>query len=165
VSWTFTEEGFINNGQSGNPRTYSDPATASGGSPWSFQGPLSLRMSFEDDSNCLSHNGNTQKGTATAVIFVSCPTTLYVNWSGMGEQQDTGFERMTFSLDGVQIASADSPGGGLGCVGMAPVLGTASSPQTLSPGLHQILIDTTTGDPWYHSGAFYQFHLSFDAVN
>ena len=69
-TWSFTDSGFIDGGQDGAYRAYDDPADVPA-SPWSIlNGGLGLRLDWEDDENCQSHNPYTQYATATAVIVV-----------------------------------------------------------------------------------------------
>ena len=91
---------------------------------------------------------------------------MTVTWSGMGERHEAGYDKMTLKVDGVEVASAAAPGGGLLCPGgVGPVISTPEPPYVavLEGGLqHTIRIETTTGDENYHIGAYYQFEISFD---
>ncbi len=162
-TWTFTDVGFIDGGQDGAYRAYDDPDDVPA-SPWSIlNGGLSLRLDWEDDQNCRSHNPYTQSATATAEIIVPRAMVMTITWSGMGETQDPWYELMNLSVDGNLIGSAHAPGGGQGCAGMGPVVSDPAPPQqvTLQPGTHTLFIDATTNDPLYHFGAWYRFDLSF----
>jgi hypothetical protein len=91
---------------------------------------------------------------------------MTVSITGQGERQDTGFERIVFRFNGTIVARGDSAGGGRGC-GAAPV-----RQQIVVPGPYIIPaltsatfnIDFTTGDPFFHVGAFYQVDLTFVQV-
>jgi len=162
--WSFTDQGFIDGGQSGAFRAYDDPADVPA-SPWTIlNGGLGLRLDWEDDNNCRNHNPYTQSATATAEIIVPKAMILTVNWSGMGETQDPNYELMSLSVNGGLVGSAHAPGGGQGCVGMGPVISNPAPPQqvTLQPGPHTLFIDATTNDPLYHFGAWYRFDLTFE---
>ena len=165
LTWSFTDEGFIDGGQNGAYRTYDDPADVPE-SPWTILNDgLSLRLDWEDDGNCMNHNPNPQTVTATAKIFVPRSMLMTITWSGMGETQDPNYELMSLYVDGNLVGSAHAPGGKLGCAGgMAPVVSNPPPPQqvTLTPGTHTLFIDATTNDPLYHFGAWYRFDLTFE---
>jgi len=165
-SWHFTDEGFIAGGQNGAFREYDDPSSVPA-SPWSIQSAnnLSLRLSFEDDKNCRDYNPNTQKGSADAVVWViTCNQPMTITWSGLGEREDSDFEKMELYVDGNLVSQAHAPGGKLGCDGgMGPVVSDPPPPQSvnLPIGRHTLHIQSTTQDWNYHFGAYYQFGLSF----
>ena len=104
-------------------------------------------------------------GVTTTTIRTSTPLIGTVTWEGMGETEDDTYELMSLTLDGVKVGEAHAPGGKLGCAGgMAPVVSSPPPPQrfALSPDVdHQLVIHATTNDEKYHSGAYYQFKLSF----
>jgi len=171
-NWIFTDQGIIGPTAphlSGALRTYNHPSSVPA-SPWSFQSAnqYSLRMSFENDFNCPSLHGppfnpHNQKGTADATVTLTCLTRVSVTWTGVGEQQQEDYEKMSLFLNGNLVGSAHAPGGGLECAPMAPVISTPAPPQfmDLPPGTHTLRIETETHDALYHFGAFYQFNLSF----
>jgi len=164
--WSFTDAGFVDGGQDGAMRFYTDPASVTA-SPWTiFNGGLGLRMDFEDDKNCRFHNLHTQVATATGIITVPVDMIMTVDWSGLGETQDSNFELMSLSVDANLVGQAHAPGGNQGCAPMGPVVSDPPPPQqvTLTAGAHTLDISATTGDARYHFGAFYQFDLSFQAV-
>lgn len=161
--WSFTDSGFIDGGQDGAYRAYDDPADVPA-SPWTIiNGGLGLRLDWEDDQNCRSHNPYTQYATATCQITVPKAMIMTVNWSGMGETQDPNYELMSLYVNGGLVGSAHAPGGGQGCAGMGPVISNPPPPQQvlLNPGPHTLYIDATTNDPLYHFDAWYQFALTF----
>ena len=162
--WSFTDSGFIDGGQDGAYRAYDDPADVPA-SPWSIlNNGLGLRLDWEDDQNCRSHNPYTQYATATCQITVPKAMIMTVNWSGMGETQDPNYELMSLYVNGGLVGSAHAPGGGQGCAGMGPVISNPPPPQQvlLNPGPHTLFIDATTNDPLYHFGAWYRFDLTFE---
>ena len=162
--WSFTDDGFIDGGQNGAFRAYDDPADVPA-SPWTIiNGGLGLRLDWEDDQNCRSHNPYTQYATATCQITVPKAMIMTVNWSGMGETQDPNYELMSLYVNGGLVGSAHAPGGGQGCAGMGPVISNPPPPQQvlLNPGPHTLFIDATTNDPLYHFGAWYRFDLTFE---
>ena len=162
--WSFTDSGFIDGGQNGAFRAYDDPADVPA-SPWSIlNNSLGLRLDWEDDQNCRSHNPYTQYATATCQIIVPKAMIMTVNWSGMGETQDPNYELMSLYVNGGLVGSAHAPGGGQGCAGMGPVISNPPPPQQvlLNPGPHTLFIDATTNDPLYHFGAWYRFDLTFE---
>ena len=162
--WQFTDEGFIDGGQNGKPRTYHDPSKVPA-CPWSIsQGGRSLTLKWEDDWNCKKHNKFTQKASANATIMVERPLVMTISWSGMGETQAQGFEIMSLHLNGNLIGSAHAPGGGKGCAGgMASVVSSPPPPQqvSLKKGENIVKIEATTNDPLYHFNAWYRFELSY----
>lgn len=161
--WSFTDSGFIDGGQDGAFRAYDDPADVPA-SPWSIlNGGLGLRLDWEDDTNCRSHNPYTQYATATCEFTVPQAMIMTVNWSGMGETQDPNYELMSLYVDGGLVGSAHAPGGQQGCAGMGPVVSNPPPPQQvlLTAGPHVLFIDATTNDPLYHFGAWYRFDLTF----
>ena len=82
-------------------------------SPWTILNEgRSLRLDWEDDTNCREHNPYTQSATAMAEIIVPRAMVMTITWSGMGETQDPMFELMNLSVDGNLIGSAHAPGGG-----------------------------------------------------
>jgi len=163
--WVFTDQGLIAANQGGAFRVYNDPSQVTA-SPWSFpssSGNLKVRMDYEDDINCTTpgFNGNVQVATAEAVIRVApgCPERLTVEWTGMVEQQNTGFERMRLFVDGSQIGAAQSTQGQQDCAPMVPV--TGSQEVVLQPGFHLLRMETDTGiDGQFHFDAFYEFGIT-----
>lgn len=96
-------------------------------------------------------------------VVGSSNTYLNVDFEGIGERQDSGFDKITFKLDGTQIADAHTPGGGLGCL-MGPVIKTyqvASPYLLLANTTHTLRIDFSTIDALYHVDSYYQVNLSF----
>jgi len=166
LSWDFTDSGFIAGGQGGAYRTYDSPSAVPS-SPWSYRnGGLGLRLDWEHDNNCgTPYNPYTQRGTATATIIIQegMSVDMTVAWDGIGEQQDTGYDVMRLYVDSALVATANAPGGGLGC-SFGPVTSYPPSPQiiTLGEGEHDLSITASTNDPLYHVGCWYQFDLTFD---
>jgi hypothetical protein len=88
---------------------------------------------------------------------------MSLDFEGLVEQQDAGFENIIFKLNGTEVARATSVNLDLGCV-MGPVSKsfTTSPPYLLTSGsVHTLGIDFTTGDTQYHSSSFYQVELGF----
>jgi hypothetical protein len=122
-------------------------------------------MDYEDDANCTSpfFNGNIQIATAEVVITIAsnCPTRMTVDWMGMVEQQNTGYERMWLYVDGTQFGYAESTQNQLDCAPMLPVAGSAEA--VLQPGFHLLRIQADTGiDGRYHFDAYYEFDVTFE---
>lgn len=89
-----------------------------------------------------------------------------LDFSGIAELQDTGFENISFYLDSVLLASATSQDLNLGCA-MGPVISTffASFPILLAANTTYILeIQFNTGDALFHVGSYYQIDLNFSPV-
>ena len=124
----------------------------------------SLQFKVEDSQNCGGENPNEQKGTAIANIQIegSNPVTLDINFSGSGEAQAAGYDKIEFSLNGVVIGSGQAPGGGLGCQSL-PVDINPADPQLLEPGPHTLVISFTTDDGQYHVDAYYEINIKLIA--
>ena len=122
-----------------------------------------IRFDVQNSSNCGGSNSGTQSGTATATISTSERVFLGVDLTGQGELQDSGFERMTLSLNGQQIKTATSQDLNQGCA-TGPVIQTeiVRSPYFLAKGsVNTFRLDFTTADGLYHVNAFYECNLTF----
>ena len=90
---------------------------------------------------------------------------MKVAWNGIGELQDAGYEKMTLSLDGVIIGSGQAAGGHHGCQ-MGPIV--SNSPNATAYLTqnqdYTLVLNATTLDEKYHTGAFYEFQLEFITV-
>jgi hypothetical protein len=133
---------------------------AFGGATWSGGG-WSVRIDFEDSYVCGGSNFNTQTGTASRRVCLSVPTRLTVQMIGMVERQDFGFEYAEARVNGMPIASGGSLGEGLGCA-MAPT--SAFGTIDLPAGEHLIELFSSTNDPLYHVGAFWEFHFTWEPL-
>lgn len=143
--------------------TVNNPCNAT---PWEItNNNLNIRYNIEDSANCGGTCADIQSGTATATITVGTDDVLMgLDFNGIGEAQDAGFERIRFLLDGTLVASAQSNNFDLGCTEFRPVSKTFNTapPYFLAAGsTHTLLIDFTTGDELYHVGCFYEVQLSF----
>ena len=121
---------------------------------------LSIRFAIEDSENCGGPNGIVQGGTASATIAVSETFELQAIIDGISELQDSGFENMDVTLDGLPIVAATSTDSGLGCA-MGPSIINFLVPQpiVITPGNHVFEINFSTGDPLFHVGAYYELNL------
>lgn len=184
LDWDFTDQGFIDGGQDGALRSYDEPGDVSA-SPWSYiVDSCCLRVDFENSGDdavrsedggihpnypspggpgCDDHNPYRQIATASTSITLAADKVMVIEFDGIGEQEDTGFENIAIDVDGSPVASATSPGGNLGCAEMAPVIPSASPPieVALAAGAHTIDITADSGDNWYHVDAYYQVCISF----
>lgn len=72
-----------------------------GGNPWSItNNGRSIRYSLENSQNCGGSNPNTQTGTAIAQITIGNQNSnMNLDFEGIAELQDTGFENISFFLD------------------------------------------------------------------
>lgn len=127
---------------------------------WTGDG-WSLRISFEDSANCGGPNPNTQFGTASRRVCLCAPTRLAVNMLGLVERQDTGYEQAEVRVNGVPVAAGGSVGEGLGCQMTAVSAGGLID---LPPGDHLIELFSSTIDPQYHVGAYWEFNLTWEAL-
>jgi hypothetical protein len=135
--------------------------------PWEITSDnLNIKYIIENSQNCGGTCGFTQSGTATATITVGSNDVLMgLDFDGIGETEDAGFERINFLLNNNLIASAESKDLNLGCSSFQPVnKNFIQSPPYLLPAgtTHTLFIDFTTGDPLYHVGCFYEVKLSFN---
>jgi len=130
---------------------------------------LTIRYDIANSANCGGTCAQTQTGTATATITVGAANTyLALNFDGIGEAQDSQFEKVEFKLNGpgynnIKLASAHAPGGGLGCQ-MGPVIKeyAVASPYLLTAGnTYTFTINFDTADALYHVDAYYEIYLSF----
>ena len=173
LEWTLTDDGLLNGTNSSNENNtgitdYWDGSVENADYGWNVtiqEAPdreisQSLQFKVEDSANCGGNNSNTQYGTATANIQVagSNPITLELEFSGIGEAQSTGYDKIEFILDDEIIGSGEAPGGGLGCTSDSVIVNPAS-PQSLNPGPHTLIINFTTNDALYHVDAFYEITL------
>lgn len=129
-----------------------------------------IRFNIEDSLNCGGTNDSIQYGTATAIIdVVDDDFNLGINFTGMAEKYQSGFENIEFYLDEVLILTATSPGNTqeeLDC-SVGPVIQTIiiPPPYTLQSGNQYTLrIEFTTSDPLYHKDAYYQANFTCSPV-
>ena len=137
--------------------------------PWTITNSnKDIRYTITDSFDCGGPCNSVQAGTATATITVGPNDTLMgLDFEGIGELEDAGFERMIFELDGVAIASTESRNLSLGCSQFGPVAKTFNQPPPyllLAGSVHVLEILFTTGDERFHVGCFYQVNLSFTAL-
>ncbi len=177
IEWEFTDRGFIDGGQDGALRTYSDPGDVTA-SPWTLAGSCGLRLDFEDSDDvpvaydglkppttgagCANHNAYIQRATATGEFTLASPGNITVTWTGQGERQDPIYEVMALYIDGDLLSRAHAPGGNLGCTAPGPIVsepveGLLCYP--VSAGAHTIEVRASTNDHFYHVGAYYKFIL------
>ena len=119
--------------------------------------------------SCDGVNDNVQEAEATATITIGAlDVNLGFNFSGIAEEQETGFENISFYLNGVLVASATSPGTlSDGSCAMGPAVVTYHvAPPYLLPALsvNTLLIQFTTFDPFYHYNAYYEANFSCEEV-
>jgi len=113
LEWTLTDTGLVNGPNSSNENNtgiadYWDGTVENADFGWNVtiqeetdnSISQSLQFKVEDSANCGGNNGNTQNGTATANIQVngSSPLTLELDFSGIGEAQSAGYDRIIFKL-------------------------------------------------------------------
>jgi hypothetical protein len=133
--------------------------------PWVITNQnLTIRYNVTDSANCGGTCSAIQAGTATATITVGgLDVNMGLSFSGVGELQAPDFEKITFSLDGTQIANANAAGGNLGCQ-MGPVVQTFTVPPPyllLAGTVHTLLINFTTNDGLFHVDSYYEVDLTF----
>jgi hypothetical protein len=75
-------------------------AAGTSGDPWSISNAgNTIRFSLEDSENCGGSNGNTQSGTARAVIQPTTAIVLDFSFAGIAELEASGFENIDFYLE------------------------------------------------------------------
>jgi hypothetical protein len=136
-----------------------------GSSPWIVSNNNKrIRYNVENSLNCGGINSNIQTGTAVANIFTgSFDGNMNIDFSGIGEAQSSGFEKISFYLDDVLVGAGNAPGGGQGCV-MGPIVKTPSIilPIKLQANRNYVFrINFSTVDPLFHVNAYYVVDLSF----
>ena len=145
--------------------TVNNPCNAA---PWTISNNNStIRYDIVDSVNCQGTCADTQAGTATATITAGASDVdMDLDFEGIGEFQAANYEKISFWLNGVEVARANAAGGGLGCV-MGAVVKTfiTSPPYRLNANTqYTLFINFTTNDAMYHVGAFYEVDLSFTNV-
>lgn len=122
-----------------------------------------------------------QFGSATASITVgSIPTYLTLDFVGMGELVDSGYDKIVFRLNGIQIAAANAPGGGGDQCMDGPVIKTfwdqnganptATSAEISNPYRYLLPANSThvlnlyfdTIDGQFHYNSYYEALLGFE---
>lgn len=126
-----------------------------------------LVYNIQDSLNCGGINNQTQRGIATATIFLSTTINYYVSFklSGIGEAEEENYERMDVYLNGKVITTGRSRGGGKLCDTNIPVKITTWEPGPFilySGTTNVIFVDFSTGDGLFHSNAFYRLDLIFE---
>ncbi len=127
-----------------------------------------IRFDVQDSANCGGPNGSVQSGVATATLVAQARFNMSVSLTGLGEAQDPGFENMTLSLNGTNIITATSAGGGRGCATGVPIVQTllVPGPYFLAKNSSNTFrLSFTTRDALYHVGCFYQCNLSFQLLD
>lgn len=169
LGWLFTDMGFIDGGQDGAYRSYSNPLSVPA-SPWNVLVPdgHQLKLTWENDWNCMEHNPYIQSATAACDFQVWQDLKMTIDWSGTGELEDWDYEWMFLYVDNQLIAQAHAAGGGRGCAGgMGSIVSNPIPPVDvfLSPGPHRLFIDCTTHDERYHfDSAHYFFDIGFTPI-
>jgi hypothetical protein len=128
----------------------------------------SIRFVIQNSANCGGPNGSVQSGFAVASIVTGTQGYRFNPvLSGLGEAQDAGFENMTLNLNGANIISATSSGGGQGCAANIPVIQSTlvSPPYVLPPNTtNTFTLSFTTRDNLFHVNAFYLLNLTFELL-
>lgn len=135
------------------------------GNPWVLSNNnKTIRYNVERSPNCGGSNSNIQSGKATACIITGPNNVIMnINYDGLVEQQDAGFEVINITLDGTQVARGSSVNLNLGCTMGPPTKIPANIlPITLIANrVYKLLIDFSTVDSQYHVNAYWQVDLSF----
>jgi hypothetical protein len=161
LPWKFTDTGAIASGHTGSLRNYTSNTMPSG-ALWTVNSDnLTLKVTWENSSDCGGNNSNIQSATATINMTTTKTQKVGLSWSGVGELEAPGYENMEVYIDGNLIGKAQAAGGDKGCA-MGPVVSVNNYPNgyTLPAGNHTISINATTKDRFYHTGAYYQFRFT-----
>jgi hypothetical protein len=168
LNWTTTTGGYTNNNTLvGEPLSGITGCESAG---WVItNNNLKVRFNVALSANCFVPEfaggcNVTQKATATATITVGAVDTyLNISWIGMGERQDTNYDKMRFVLDGVEVSRGNAPGGNLQCLD-GPIVQTIVVPGPYflpANTVHTLLLDFTTADAAFHVNSYYEANLSF----
>jgi len=125
----------------------------------------------QDSTNCGGCNSLTQRGNAVATFSVgNFGYNLEYELVGLGEREATGYENMKLFLTGggdynnTRMVYATSPGGGLKCSAVGPVVQTVDVPPPifLKPNTqYTFRCEFNTADPLFHVGCYYELNLTF----
>mmetsp|Transcript_3515 Transcript_3515/g.7635 ORF Transcript_3515/g.7635 Transcript_3515/m.7635 type:complete len:432 (+) Transcript_3515:1533-2828(+) len=127
---------------------------------------LHLRFNVEDSDLCYEGtNRNTQKGKAVTTIEVTEETKLAYVLGGEGESLDSGYEKLSLTIDRHLVASSTSRAIGVEC-SSNPVLVAyyEASPYILTPGTHVLVVDFSTADDFDHYGTYWTIDISFSGI-
>jgi hypothetical protein len=133
--------------------------------PWTISNNNTrIRYDVEDSTNCGGSCSDIQSGTATATITVgAADVDMDLDFEGVGELQAANYEKISFELDGTEVANANAAGGNLGCQ-MGPVVKNyvVAPPYRLNANTsYTFFIDFTTNDELFHVGSYYEIDISF----
>jgi alpha-tubulin suppressor-like RCC1 family protein len=170
TGWSFTDQGFIAGGQNGATRSYSDPGSVSH-SPWTKSADnLTLQLNFEPDGLCSGYNQFEQVATGMTTLSFTSTVRVQMDWAGMVEQRNAGYDLLQIFADGSPIVQAESQGLNNGCgfpmVSAVPFGTSSPSPSVayLASGSHDLTLSLDTVDEKYHSNAYYHVTFSFTTV-
>lgn len=139
--------------------------------PWTIsENGLYLRYDIEDSEFPLDCGGScddVQSGTATAIITTgSDAVDMYLDFTGIGEEEDPRFEKIVFNLDNQDVAEGHAPGTiGDGSCAMGAIIANylVSPPYSLNANSqYRFVVDFTTDDRLYHKDAYYEVFLRFE---
>lgn len=158
-SWKFNETNYLGTGL--GTREYGENDIPNPGMWKMINGRYGLRAEFTDSANCGGSNSSTQEGEAIGVINVTVPESIIIEWDGLGELQDSNYDKMEVRIDDVLVARANAQGGGKGCA-MGPVVSFNNFPggYPMTQGVHEVKVTVTTNDGLFHVGSFYEFRFS-----
>jgi hypothetical protein len=131
-----------------------------GGAWWSGSG-WSIRINYEDSTECGGTNFNTQGGSAIRRVCLSRPRRLIVTMTGMVETHRAGYELAYVYVNNLLVAWGQSYEENGGCTMREA---TASGFIDLPAGEHLIELWSSTGDELYHVGAYWQFDFSWEPL-
>jgi hypothetical protein len=147
INWNTSQDGIL-------------PGCFDGAGGWYItNGGLLIRYIIQPDEFCGGCNPNVQSGQATATINTGGNSYYFsYNLTGIGENQDTGYENMQLILDGPGYSNtlliyATSTNLDEGCSGIGPVQQTVYvNPPVLlaSSSSYTFTLNFTTNDNLYH---------------
>lgn len=142
-------------------------------------GANSIRIDYEDSSNCGGPNPDTQTVEALGTFTTSSTTVLSAHITGLAELQNGTFDMVVWLVkrpgdaDYVLLARGQSTALGLGCE-MGPLRWDYVSPEvaqagdtfylTCPSGVTNIKVIGTTNDGLYHVGAFHNVEFTCSEI-
>jgi hypothetical protein len=140
-----------------------------GGATWSIINGRFIRMDFEDSANCGGTSTSVQGGNATTNFYLSVPARLTVHMNGRVERNIPGFDTADVVVDG-DILNPIAAGGSTGWGGQTRaqdcvMIDTSTSGSIdLAPGYHSIWVRCDTVDEFFHVGAYWEFHFTWEPL-
>ena len=125
-----------------------------------------IKYTIEDSQNCGGTCQYTQSGELVAVLTYTLSKNLYLDFHGIGEEQDMNYEKITFFLNNELLAEGHAPGsiGGGTCL-MGEVIPKYYVPMPMLVNgntVNEFRINFSTVDNNFHVGAYYTVTLTIE---